>query len=210
MDWIDRFSTEMNDNRELSEPSKKELLKLIIEKISVEYDTNQMIHILTIFFKIPVFIQEGNDVNMKTSRVSVTPPKAGRKAKNQIESVETYSTVTKPSSLARNVSASKGYSLRVSVELKSSNLWSPPYSPYQQELFGIITKFHEDDGLNFKQISDWLVANQYLTSRGKTFTQSHCWSIYKKKNSSIERFSREYAPIIKDMSIDVVNYVPLD
>ena len=94
LDWIDRFSTEMNDNRELSEPSKKELLKLIIEKISVEYDTNQMIHILTIFFKIPVFIQEGNDVNMKTSRVSVTPPKAGRKAKNQIESVETYSTVT--------------------------------------------------------------------------------------------------------------------
>ncbi|MFZ4679209.1 MAG: hypothetical protein ACOYLP_03485, partial [Flavobacterium sp.] len=93
-DWIDRFSAEMNGNRELSEPSKKELLKLIIEKISVEYDTNQMIHILTIFFKIPVFIQKGNDVNMKTSRVSVTPPKAGRKAKNQIEPVETYSTVT--------------------------------------------------------------------------------------------------------------------
>jgi hypothetical protein len=53
-----------------------------------------MIHILTIFFKIPVFIQEGNDVNMKTSRVSVTPPKSGRKAKNQIEPVEAYSTVT--------------------------------------------------------------------------------------------------------------------
>ncbi|MFZ4680318.1 MAG: hypothetical protein ACOYLP_09140, partial [Flavobacterium sp.] len=114
------------------------------------------------------------------------------------------------SSTTRNASTSKGYSLRVSVELKSSNLWSPPYSPYQQELFGIITKFHEDDGLNFKQISDWLVANQYLTPRGKTFTQSHCWSIYKKKNSSIERFSREYAPIIKDISVDVVNYVPLD
>ena len=93
-DWIDRFSNEMNGNRELSEPSKKELLKLIIEKISVEYDTNQMIHILTIFFKIPVFIQEGNDVNMKTSRVSVTPPKVGRKSKNQIEPFETYSTVT--------------------------------------------------------------------------------------------------------------------
>ena len=121
-----------------------------------------------------------------------------------------YSTVINYSSTTRNASTFKGYSLRVSVELKSSNLWSPPYSPYQQELFGIIAKFHEVDGLNFKQISDWLVSNQYLTPRGKTFTQSHCWSIYKKKNSSIERFSREYAPIIKDMSIDVVNYVPLD
>ena len=103
----------------------------------------------------------------------------------------------------------KGFSLRLSVVLKSSNLWSPPYSPYQQELFSIITKFHEVDGLNFKQISDWLVANQYQTPRGKTFTQSHCWSIYKKKNTSNERFAREFEPIVKDMSIDVVDYVPV-
>ena len=120
-----------------------------------------------------------------------------------------YSTVINYSSTTNKSSATKAYSLRVSVELKSSNLWSPPYSHYQQELFGIITKFHEDDGLNFKQISDWLVANQYQTPRGKIFTQSHCWSIYKKKNTSNERFAREFEPIIKDMSIDVVDYIPV-
>ena len=200
----------MNGNRELSEPMKKELLKLIIDKIMVEYDPIEKTHILTINFKIPVFIEEGNEVSLKPPRVVITPTKSGRKPKNQIEPVENYSTVINYSSTTRKTSTSKSYSLRVSVELKSSNLWSPPYSPYQQELFGIITKFHEVDGLNFKQISDWLVANQYQTPRGKTFTQSHCWSIYKKKNSSIERFSREYAPVIKDMSIDVVNYVPLE
>jgi hypothetical protein len=93
-DWIDKFSNEMNGNRELSEPMKKELLKLIIDKIMVEYDPIEKTHILTINFKIPVFIEEGNEVSLKPSRVVITPTKSGRKPKNQIEPVENYSTVT--------------------------------------------------------------------------------------------------------------------
>jgi DNA invertase Pin-like site-specific DNA recombinase len=93
-DWIDKFSDEMNANRKLSELMKKELLKLIIDKIMVEYDPIEKTHILTINFKIPVFIEEGNEVSLKPSRVVITPTKSGRKPKNQIEPVENYSTVT--------------------------------------------------------------------------------------------------------------------
>jgi hypothetical protein len=90
-----------------------------------------------------------------------------------------------------------------------SNLWIPPYSPYQQELFDIISKFHDKDGWNFKQISDWLRDNNYLTPRGHPFTQSHTWSIYQKKNRSIKRFSRQFDDTITDMSIDVDGYIPV-
>jgi hypothetical protein len=62
-----------------------------------------------------------------------------------------------------NILQGKGYSLHLSVRVISSNLWVPPYTNYQQELFDIISKFHEVDGWNFKMISDWLVENKYLT-----------------------------------------------
>jgi hypothetical protein len=101
---------------------------------------------------------------------------------------------------------SQGLSLRFSLQIVSSNLWIPPYSPYQQELFYYISKFHEEDGWNFKQISDWLRDNNYLTPRGHSFTESHAWSIYQKKNRSIKRFSREFEDTITDMKIDVVDY----
>ena len=92
----------------------------------------------------------------------------------------------------------------MSVDLVSSNLWVSAYSPYQQELFDIITKFHEKDNLNFKQISDWLIENGYKTPRGKTFTHSHCWSIYNKKNKSIDRFNREFDTTITDIKINQI------
>ena len=93
------------------------------------------------------------------------------------------------------------YSLYMSVQLSSANLWTAPYTPYQQELFDIICKFHDKEGWNFKQVSDWLVKEGYRTPRDKTFTHTHCWSIYTKKKRSIERFSREFETSITDISI---------
>ena len=122
--------------------------------------------------------------------------------------LKSYSTVTNYFSKVPIIIPPKNYSLCLSVEFVSSNLWVSSYTPYQQELFDIITKYHEEQGLNFKQISDWLVEHDYKTPRGNIFKQSHCWSIYKKKNSSIKRFSREYDHIITDMKVDVVDYVP--
>ena len=73
----------------------------------------------------------------------------------------------------------------------------------------MISKYHEQDGWNFKQISDWFNENNFLTPRGKVFKENHVWSIYKKKLMSMARFSREYDHVITDMRVDVVDYVPV-
>lgn len=95
------------------------------------------------------------------------------------------------------------YSIRLDVELKSSYLWTPPYSTYQQKLFDITSKKHENEGLNFKQISDWFNEQNYTTPRGKTFTEGHVWSIYTKKKRSIQRFTRTFDHVITDMRIQM-------
>ena len=92
-DWIDSFSEEMKSNRELSEPSKKELLKIIINKIMVEYDHNEMVHILTINFKIPICITHSNEA-LNTSKKGIKPLLSAFKAENQNEPFGNYSTVT--------------------------------------------------------------------------------------------------------------------
>lgn len=113
-----------------------------------------------------------------------------------------YSTVMKSFTKGEHLSLTESsYSLYMSVQLSSANLWTAPYTPYQQELFDIICKFHDKEGWNFKQVSDWLVKEGYRTPRDKTFTHTHCWSIYTKKKRSIERFSREFETSITDISI---------
>jgi hypothetical protein len=94
------------------------------------------------------------------------------------------------------------------LRVTSSNLWISPYSNHQQKLFDIIKKKHEDEGLNFVQISDWLNEHDYETPRGKVFTQGHVWSIYTKKMRSEKRFSRESTSEIIGSNFDIVNLVP--
>ena len=124
----------------------------------------------------------------------------------------TYSTVI--SSLpsgdrkSNEYNAVTGYALRMTVDFTSSNLWTSPYSIYQQEIYGLIRKLHEENGWNFKQISDWLVENGYKTPRGKVFKENYVWSIYIKKQRSIQRFSREYDHTVTDMRVDGVDYLP--
>jgi hypothetical protein len=207
-DWIDRFSEEIKSKRELNEPLKKELLKTLINKIMVEYDHNEMIHILTINFKIPVYVTPSKEA-LKTSKSALNPLLSVTKAVNQNKTVGNYSTVTDLSSNSNIADNVKGYSLMLLVELKCSNLWLPSYSDYQQKLFDIITKYHEEENWNFKQISDWLNQNDFKTLRGCSFRQAHVWSIYQKKNRSIQRFSRAYDHKIKDMKIDIVDYIPI-
>lgn len=120
-----------------------------------------------------------------------------------------YSTVVDFSPTGGRTYGYKGYSLHLSIQLYSSDLWTPPYTPYQTELFHLIRTKHELDGMNFKQISDWMNENNYLTPRGKVFTQGHCWSIYFKKIRSINRVNRQFDPKITDMKIDVVDYSPV-
>ena len=77
-----------------------------------------------------------------------------------------YSTVTKSSPTGLDPHLDKGYHLTMVLEVSSSNLWMSPYSQHQQMLFDLIRSKHEDEGWNFKKISDWLVENNYSTPRG--------------------------------------------
>ncbi len=92
-DWIDRFSEEIKSIEKVDAPLKKELLKKIINKIMVEYDHNEMVHILTINFKIPVCITHSNEA-LDTSKNGIKPLLSAFKAENQNEPFGNYSTVT--------------------------------------------------------------------------------------------------------------------
>ena len=96
----------------------------------------------------------------------------------------------------------------MTVDLTCSYLWTSPYSVYQQELYSLIFQLHDDDGWDFKRISDWLNDKGYKSPRGKVFKEGHVWSIYIKKQRSIQRFSREYDPEVTEMKVDVVDYLP--
>jgi hypothetical protein len=94
------------------------------------------------------------------------------------------------------------------IQVSSSNLWMSPYSEYQQKLFDIIRVQHEDHKMNFVQISNWLNENNFLTPRGKVFSQPLAWSMYTKKQRSLKRFSRSFEPEIINSKLEVVNYIP--
>jgi site-specific DNA recombinase len=231
-EWIDIFGDKIRNQRELPDILKKQLLEKVLDFISVDYDWEDKVHRLKIHFKLPVF-QLGNGVkNGKTDKYLILKPlETSVNQPDQNTTLPYYSTVItsppkgvtntvqgryKPLVIGRGVSdgknkeynATKGYSLRMSVELVSANLWESPYTLYQQELYGIIRKCHEEDGWNFKQISDWLNDNGYKSPRGKVLKENHVWSIYIKKQRSIQRFSREYEHKVTDMKVDVVDIVP--
>jgi site-specific DNA recombinase len=214
-DWIDRFGDEIRTKQDIPDIQKRDVLKSILNRIIVDYDHSSKVHQLTIHFKVPVMI--GDEGSSQTTRMEIVPPTRGRKPKNQTNLISNYSTVingvsnggiSNHRSKVQNYDPIKGHSLRLSVVLRLSNLWTSHYSPYQQELFNIITNLH-NQGWNFKVISDWFNDNGYSTPRGKVFKENIVWSIYTKKNRSITRFSREYDPIINDIGIDVINYVPV-
>lgn len=180
----------------------------------MDYDHKEKVHRLYIHFKIPVVTQDGEKTGNSGNGdkyLIYQPLKLTDNQNGQLNPVENYSTVVGSSrsvSLYKPLSSTTSYSFKLTVELVSSNLWTSPYTPYQQEVYDLTRKLHEDDGWNFKQISDWFNENNYLTPRGKVFHKNHVWSIYTKKNRSIDRFSREYDHKITDMKVDVVDYKP--
>ena len=120
----------------------------------------------------------------------------------------TFNSLTQDVISTHKITENQRQYLVLTVQLTSSNLWVSPYSSQQTSLFQLIKTQHEDDGKNFKQISDWLNDHGYKTTRGKVFTQSHVWSMYTKKAKSNERFGRELVPNFKSISVVVMDSVP--
>ena len=80
--------------------------------------------------------------------------------------------------------------LKFSVTVTSNLLWSKPYSDYQFFLHNKISRLKEQ-GLGYRRISNVLNKEGILTVRGKVFTNSHVYSILKKKNIREERLNRK-------------------
>ena len=85
-----------------------------------------------------------------------------------------------------------------------SNLWASPYSQYQQFLYDKIVELREQ-GLNFKQIANWLNDNNYQTPRGKKFLNAHAISIVAKKQRRDAKLAKRYPLKLSNFSIHLVD-----
>ena len=90
------------------------------------------------------------------------------------------------------------------VKITAPSLKQIKYSPYQQELWGIIKEKH-DSGMGFHRISNWLNENGYKTTRGHEFKNSHVHSILKKKRVAEDRIHIMSKPIITNLRIKLVH-----
>ena len=180
---------------------KRELLQLILYRIDVSYNLTDQTHDLNTTLKIPLHNSTTNSGNCSSTPLVIKHLKTSVNTGKSTRISAAYSTVTK-------YSPTGSVFLIIKVLFRSPNLWVSPYSQYQQELFSIIRSQHEEQGMNFVEICDYLVSNGYKSPRGKDLTQSHVWSIYTKKKKSIQRFSRVFDPVITDVKLDLLNYFP--
>ncbi|MHA8062650.1 hypothetical protein [Aquirufa aurantiipilula] len=188
-------------------------MDIILDKVVLNHDPTTLIHTLDMTLRIPLVLS-GNKKGASKDAPVISDFNSLILSRDLIHSGSLYSTVTKKSSNTihqdnkSNQFYTKGFFLSMVIRISSSNLWLSPYSEYQQRLFDIIRELHEDQKMNFVQISNWLNQNNYLTPRGKVFSQQLAWSLYTKKQRSIKRFSRSFEPVILNSEVEVVNYVP--
>ncbi len=90
------------------------------------------------------------------------------------------------------------------VTYRSPALTGNHYSEYQLLLYQTVSE-HQEQGMTFDAIAEWLNKEGYLTVRGKKFRGAHVHSILKKRLAKEELLNRELPPVWSDFSIEVVN-----
>jgi hypothetical protein len=95
------------------------------------------------------------------------------------------------------------YFLLFTMVLKSSKLWSSPYSDYQLFLYDKI-KSLLGNGWSYNRIAKHLNDNGYKTVRNRCFRSPHVHSIVKKKELRDERLEQLYDTVIQDVEIRVM------
>mgnify|MGYP000660156791 CR=1 FL=1 len=183
----------------------------LLNKVILSHDSKTLIHHLDLHLRIPLVVTGNKKGESKDSPI-ISNSNSLKVSRDLIQDGSLYSTVIKGSRISdkdnnSNHFYTKGFFLSMVIRVSCSNLWMSPYSEYQQKLFDIIREQHEDQKMNFVQISDWLNENHYQTPRGKVFNQSLAWSMYTKKMRSIERFSRDNDTQVVSTGIDIINYV---
>ena len=61
--WIERFGNEMRDKKQISESSKYEILRGVLREIIVSFDHEKQVHMFTINFNIPIFMEDKSGKN---------------------------------------------------------------------------------------------------------------------------------------------------
>jgi len=92
--------------------------------------------------------------------------------------------------------------LSFTVKITASHLKKIRYSPYQQELWEIITEKH-DSGMGYRRISYWLNEHGYKTPRGHEFKNTHVFSILKKKKIADGRMIKRFEPKIENLKFSI-------
>ena len=87
---------------------------------------------------------------------------------------------------------------------RSPALTGNHYSDYQLLLYQTISE-HQEKGMTFDAIAEWLNYEGYLTVRGRTFRGAHVHSILKKRVAKEELLNRDYPPVWSDFSMEVVD-----
>ena len=188
------------------------MLDLLLDKVILNHDSKTRLHHLDIHLRIPL-VMSGNKKGASKDAPIISNSNSLNFSGDLIQCQTNHSTVIKGSRISdkdnnSNHFYTKGFFLSMVIQVSSSNLWMSPYSEYQQKLFDIIREQHEDQKMNFVQISNWMNENNYLTPRGKVFSQQLAWSMYTKKQRSLKRFSRSFEPEILNSKLEVVNYLP--
>ena len=90
------------------------------------------------------------------------------------------------------------------VTYRSPALTGNHYSEYQLLLYQTVSE-HQEQGMTFDAIAEWLNKEGYLTVRGKKFRGAHVHSILKKRLAKEELLNRELPPVWSDFSMEVVD-----
>lgn len=187
----------------------------LLNKVILSHDSKTLIHHLDLHLRIPLVVTGNKKGESKDSPI-ISNSNSLKVSRDLIQDGSLYSTVVKSSTKSTGLDKdnnsnqfyTKGFFLSMVIKISSPNLWMSPYSEYQQKLFDIIREQHEDQKMNFVQISNWMNENNYLTPRGKVFSQQLAWSMYTKKQRSLKRFSQSFEPEILNSKLEVVNYLP--
>ena len=91
-DGITKFGEAIGKMVDIGDIQKKELLKVILKKIVVDYDNIEKVHLLVIHFRLPVII--GDMGSILTSKILLNSSSTIGKAPDQLFPLSHYSTVT--------------------------------------------------------------------------------------------------------------------
>ena len=209
---LGQLSSTFNTTHNWTSKLRRSVLDSLLNKVILSHNSKTLIHHLDLHLRIPLVVTGNKKGESKDSPI-ISNSNSLKVSGDLIHNRPLYSTVIKSSTISdkdnnSNHFYTKGFFLSMVIRVSSSNLWMSPYSEYQQKLFDIIREQHEDQKMNFVQISNWLNENNYLTPRGKVFSQPLAWSMYTKKQRSLKRFSRSFEPEILNSKLEVVNYLP--